>query len=272
MDNGRLSAKQHWDSLASEHSLPRIASPQKYGSLVTMRFIDGILRNEKKSTFFEIGCAASGWLPYFAQKYGYLVSGLDYSEVGCRLAEENLNRLNIRYDQIICTDVFKWRSEKKFDIIFTYGVLEHFEKPQALIDICYKHLNDNGVIITLVPNLQGVMGVLFRFFAYDIYKMHIVISKDALKQVHIDAGFRDIKTDYVGTFSLGVIPWRLSNRWLLKKDSLRAWITLKLIGLAHWCIGTILKMLNCEISSKFFSPYIVSIMRKNNRYEHNVMD
>lgn len=140
--------------------------------------------------------------------------------------------------------------------------MEHLEKPQELLDISYKHLNDNGIIITLVPNLQGVMGVLFRFFAYNIYKMHIVISKDALKQIHIDAGFKDVKTDYVGTFSLGIISWRLSNRWVLKKDSLRAWVMLKLIGLTHRCIGTMLRVLYCTISSKSFSPYVVSIMRK----------
>lgn len=263
MEHDKLTTKQYWDSLAREHNLPKVATPRKYSSMVVMQFVDSVLRDEKKSTFFEVGCAASGWLPYFAQKYNYIVSGLDYSEVGCRLAEENMNRLNIDYDQIICTDVFEWNSDTKYDIIFSYGVVEHFENPQALLDISYRHLNDNGIIITLVPNLQGFVGVLFRFFTYDIYKTHIIISTDILKQIHIDAGFSDIKTDYVGTFSLGVVPWKLSKRWIFKENSFQSKIALKFIGVLFWTINAILKMFNSKVSSKSFSPYVVSIMRKS---------
>jgi len=72
-----------------------------------MNFIDDIIKSSDYKTFIEIGCGSSGWLPYFAKKYGLLVSGLDYSEVGCRLAEENLKMQNIQYGEIICKDIFE---------------------------------------------------------------------------------------------------------------------------------------------------------------------
>ena len=38
----------------------------------------------------EVGCAASRWLPIYAERFGYHVYGVDYDEPGCRIARSFL--------------------------------------------------------------------------------------------------------------------------------------------------------------------------------------
>ncbi|HHT9107470.1 MAG TPA: class I SAM-dependent methyltransferase [Candidatus Wunengus sp. YC63] len=258
----KLSTKEHWDSIFKHVKLPRINSPDIYGYFITMQFIDEVLKDEKKKTFLEIGCGASGWLPYFARKYSVRVSGLDYAEEGCRLAEENLKILGIRYGEIICTDFFAWKSIKKYDIIFSYGVLEHFENPETFIELCHAHLNDDGIIISLVPNLNGIIGTVSNYVVPEIYRMHKVISKDDLKAMHEEQGFKNIKTDYAGIFSLSVIPWEKSKLCFFKENSLRRFLCLKIISLTSLLLSTIFKRIRQQMTSRCFSPYLITVMRK----------
>lgn len=266
MKSNKLSTKEYWDSVLKNYKLPRINSPKQYNYYVTMKYIDSILSAANKRTFLEIGCGSSGWLPYFAKKYNYLVSGLDYSEIGCQIAKENLKMFGITCDEIICEDILQWKSNKRYDVIFTYGVIEHFKDPGIVLKIIYEHLNSEGIAITVVPNLQGIIRVLFKLFAKDIYDTHIVISKGILKEIHEKIGFQNIKTDYVGTLFLHLIPWSRSQNWLFREKSFQRKISLKVINLTYYLISFPLRKLNLEIRSSCFSPYIISIMKKNNAF------
>lgn len=259
-NNEVLSTVEYWDSVLNTVKLPRVNSPKHH--YITMNFLDKVLGSENKTTFMEIGAGSSGWLPYFARKYGYKVSGLDYSEVGCKIAIKNFELLNIDYDEMICEDIFKWNSKKKYDIIFSYGVVEHFEHPEKIIRICHEHLNTNGIIITLVPNLAGLMGKWTKRFLPDIYAIHKVIVKDELRQLHLDNGFSNIKTDYAGTLSLNVIPWIRSNHFLFREGSIQRKLSLFLIAVFAKLFGIVDRALNLNLSSKTFSPYLISVMRK----------
>jgi 2-polyprenyl-3-methyl-5-hydroxy-6-metoxy-1,4-benzoquinol methylase len=265
MNTGTLSTKEYWDSVLAKQQLPRVNSPKIYNYYVTMNFIDDILKKAKKRTFLEVGCGSSGWLPFFARTYGYVVSGLDYSEIGCRIAEENLKILNISYEAIICQDIFKWTEEKKYDVIFSYGVIEHFEHPEEILKICYDHLDSDGLIITVVPNLQGFMGLLSRLFVRDIYKMHKVITRENILQFHLRCGFKDVKTDYAGVLALGVIPWSKSKLFFFHENTLRRKILLKMITITDKILCFFFKTLRFDFTSSYWSPYVISIMKKGNK-------
>ena len=210
----------------------------------------------------EIGAGSSGWLPYFANKYRLKVSGLDYSEIGCKLAIENLRLLNIDFDEIICQDIFEWQGDKKYDVIFSYGVVEHFENPERILKICYDHLSPDGIIITLVPNLRGVMGKWSQKYVPEIFKIHKVISREELTSLHQQAGFQNIKTDYAGTFSIGVIPWIRSDHFLFKEKSLLRKISLLSISGISKVSSLINRAFGVNKPSEKWSPYLISIMRK----------
>ena len=259
----KLSEKEYWDSVLRDAQLPRVNSAAVYNYRVTMEFVEPILRTMAASTFLEVGCGSSGWLPYFAREYGYRVSGIDYSEIGCRLAEQNLRMLHIDYDEIICQDIFAWQTNKQFDIIFSYGVIEHFVHPEEVLRICCERLALGGIIITLVPNSQGLVGLLSRIFTNEVYGMHKVISRKSLQEMHENLGLENVKTEYAGNFSVAVIPWVKSKSWLFKEKSPQRNIALHFIWYADRILSLIWKWTRWEYRSHFFSPYVITIARKN---------
>jgi 2-polyprenyl-3-methyl-5-hydroxy-6-metoxy-1,4-benzoquinol methylase len=262
-NNVKLSDKGYWDDVLADQKLPRINSKSNYNYKITMDFVHDALMKKSYKTFFEVGCGSSGWLPYFAQRYGYLVSGIDYSEVGCKIAEKNLELLNIKNDGIICQDIFDPNCTRghAYDVIFSYGVIEHFEKPQDIVKIFKSFTNQNGTIITLVPNLNGLNGWLTRYFMKDVYDMHRVITREQLKQYHEGNSLENYNTNYAGTFSLGVIPWPTSNRGVLKQGFILRKFFLKAIFGFNLVFTSILKILP-ELPTRYFSPYIICIARK----------
>jgi 2-polyprenyl-3-methyl-5-hydroxy-6-metoxy-1,4-benzoquinol methylase len=268
MSNQKLSSKEYWDTVLENAELPRVNSPKIYNYSVTMNFIDKYLKNEKNlKTLLEVGAGSSGWLPYFARKYGYIVSGLDYSEIGCKICEENLKLLNVKYDQVFCKDIFdpNCTNGQKYDILFSYGVIEHFEKPEELINIFNRLLNENGIIITLVPNYIGLKGLLTKVFVDHVYRMHKRIFKAQLRAMHEKNSFKNIKTSYVGSFGLGVVAWSKSKTWLFKPNSIQSKLAYKMIYLIEWFVVSFFKVLNFEAPTSFFSPYIITVAKKTDK-------
>ncbi len=261
----KLSSQEYWDLVLEEAKLPRVNTRRAYHYSVTMDFIDAFLRNQPYTSFFEVGCGSSGWLPYFAQEYGLKVSGIDYSVVGCRLAEENLRILGISYGEIICKDIFEndCTSGKRYDVVFSYGVIEHFEKPEDIIRIFSSFLNPGGIMITLVPNLNGSMGWLSRRFMPDIYKMHRVISQQQLQGYHENNALKNLRTNYAGTFTLAVLPFVRSSHWLFREGSVQRKIVVFGFNTFDKLASRMFRLLKINMPTKRFSPYLISIAEKN---------
>ncbi len=261
----KLSSQDYWDEVLSDAKLPRINTSDAYLYSVTMKYVNNILTKSSYRSFFEVGCGSSGWLPYFAKKYDYLVSGLDYSEVGCMLARKNLELLNIPYHNIFCKDIFHPNptNGEKFDVVFSYGVIEHFSEPQKVIQIFKTFASENGVLITLIPNFTGLAGRLTKYFIKDVYDIHNVINSRQLASYHENNGLEIIKNGYAGAFAFGVIPWIRSNHWLFRKNTVRRKVTLFILRACDRITGAIFKALPFDLSTQFFSPYVICIAKKN---------
>lgn len=258
-----LSKKEYWDEVLKKASLPRKNSYKSYGYSVTMDYVHEILIGNEGKTFLEIGCGSSGWLPYFQQEYDLRISGLDYSDVGCEIARKNLNMQEIPFDEIYCKDFLDkdFFVPQQFDFIFSYGVVEHFSDTTQIIKIFKKLLAPGGKIITLIPNLKGWNGFITRNMMREIFDLHRVLDNHDLKSFHVDSGLQIIKSNYVGTFCLGVLPFANSENWLFRRGTKRRDLSLKLISFADTVLSIFLKRFNLKLPTKMFSPYIICIAK-----------
>jgi 2-polyprenyl-3-methyl-5-hydroxy-6-metoxy-1,4-benzoquinol methylase len=261
----RLSSREYWDSVLLSANLPRICTRRSYHYRITMDFIDEFLKNRKCETLLEVGCGSSGWLPYFALKYKLQISGLDYSEPGCTLARKNLEMQGIPYDTIICKDIFEpdCTLGKKYDVIFSYGVIEHFENPGSLIQIFAGFLNPGGLVISLVPNLNGLMGTLSRYFVRDILEMHRVMDANELRAFHEINGLTTRKSGYAGTFTLSVLPLVKSKRWVYKPGSIQRKIMSFILETIDKLACNFFKLTRIDVPTRYFSPYIICVAQKD---------
>lgn len=259
-DNENLSSKEYWDAVLKEANLPLRVNKKQYSPWLINSFFKDFISEDRFKTLLEIGSGSSAWLPFLADEYNLRVSGLDYSEIGCKICEENLRMQGINFDEIICEDVFKWDSGTRYDIIISFGVIEHFENPGHILKIIRQHLNENGLIITIVPNLLGISGKLTKIFLPDVYKIHKKISENYLKELHQAAGYECLKNDYTGFFYPMIIPWSVKTTgFFFKKGSSRRKVILKLLELANAVITKILLATKIHFSSRYLSPFVIYV-------------
>ncbi len=258
--NEKLSSKAYWNEVLQNTKLPILVKNSEYGTWLQEDFFGEFIARGNFSTLMEVGAGSSGWLPYLAKKYQLLVSGLDYSEVGCEICKKNLEHQRVAFDKIICEDIFKWHSDDTYDIIISFGVIEHFEHPDKILSICRDHLNKGGLVITIIPNLKGLPGMIVRNFLPEVYKMHQVIDLESLNAMHQLAGFTKVQSDYTGLIYPLVFPWSSKKKgFLFKEKSFARKTTLFLLDLMNLLATKIFRFFRINLSSKRLSPFVIYI-------------
>ena len=133
----------------------------------------------------DVGCGP-GWSAIYLASLGYEVVGLDNEQSLVVLANENAHRLGSRA-RFICGDAFDLLSlEQQFDLAYSCGVLEHFDR-HVTIDLLKQQANCAKYVLIQIPS---------RFTAYtgEITDERIY-SISELKGIVRDAGL-DVKKSF----------------------------------------------------------------------------
>jgi len=256
MQQEKLSGREHWDSLFAGVGLPRTLDFSQHHYRACAEFMRPFLAQRRGGALLEAGCGASAWLPYFAREYGMKVSGVDYSPSGCALAEKNLELLGEKPEGIHCADVFEFQPPRLYDVVFSYGVIEHFIDYQSLLGRMASWLAPGGVMLTLVPNMRGASGLLNRFAVPDVFDMHVAFDKKMLGDAHAEAGLELLRCAYTGVFSLAVVPWMRSRRKIFSGS-----FSLSLINYSNVVLSKFCNVLP-DTGSALLSPYIMAAARR----------
>jgi cyclopropane fatty-acyl-phospholipid synthase-like methyltransferase len=217
----------------------------------------------RNKQLLEIGCAHSIWLPYFAKEFGFNIAGLDYSETGCAAERRLLANINTE-GEIICADFFAPPEQyhEKYDVLVSFGVVEHFTDTVDCLSAFSQFLKPGGLIITLIPNMVGIIGQIAKVINRPFYDLHVLLSAKTLAKSHLRAGFTHVQSDYFTSANFGI----LNNFAGIKKGTVK-WALNKaiLFGLLGttvftWLIEDSLGDFN---PTQTFSPYIICTGRKD---------
>ncbi len=219
--NKDLAQKEHWDFIYQNAFEAKSWKPQSYDSLCIERMLMNAIKRYKPKSILEVGCGNSYWLPYLNKTTNIAVAGIDYSEIGCEKARENLNRAGAS-GKIYCADIFQSGPELTgtYDMVFSLGVVEHFFNLNNVLEAIKKFANPGGSIITEVPNLKSVHGLMAYIWHPALLKKHRIISKKELVSAHIESGLENVRASYLGLFSLNIINWEIYHRFRFYKKLL----------------------------------------------------
>jgi len=219
-----LSTKNYWENIYSKRRNSKIyPSPRKYRSHFELdRLFRKYLPKQKGLKIIEMGCGGSSWLPYFCKEFGYQVYGVDYSYEGCESAMVNLEEAGGK-GEIFCEDFFdlgeKFRGQ--FDIIVSFGVIEHFNDPLVVLNLTNNLLKERGVLITVAPNTESTIFKAQKFIDKNVYNIHKIFSLEDLSNYHKDAGMQVILERYLQFIDLAVLNYQSvlkgnSYKWIAR--------------------------------------------------------
>ena len=209
--DGQKVTRAYWE--ATHHSRPRLRLPSSLN--VGTRNVLRLLRSNvpQGARVLEIGCAPGKHLAYLALKQRARVSGLDYSEPGIASCRELFAAMNLD-GEFRCENVFATAyPEGSFDVVYSLGVIEHFDDPGPLIE---KHLllaKVGGLVLIVVPNYAGLYGRLQRHFDPENLDIHNldVMTPEKLRRLAPPRLARDPVAYRYGRLS----PWiiHFQSKW-----------------------------------------------------------
>jgi SAM-dependent methyltransferase len=208
MINAALTHVDYWETKWSRadhrtHSqdLQWISRDHAYSSFD--RLLRAVLPHSSTKRFIELGSGPGRWLIYFHKRFGYQVEGCDYSPVSCAQARQNLAQAGIpgtiRYGSFL-------ELQEQYDIVFSGGVIEHFENPGELVERFARLVRPGGILITDVPNLRGINGWYSALLAPQTFDTHRVIKPEDLRHWHRASGLSELLATSYGSFCLSRVP------------------------------------------------------------------
>jgi 2-polyprenyl-3-methyl-5-hydroxy-6-metoxy-1,4-benzoquinol methylase len=160
----------YWEVASQGAIMHRLPSKLNVSVLNFARLLKRYVR--PGSSYIEIGCAPGKMLAWVASVLKAKVTGLDYSETGivkCRALFEALGlKINLVHE-----DFFKHHlSPATFDVVASFGVIEHFEDARSVVRRHFELVKPGGVALMVVPNYGGIYGSLQRWCDAQNLELH----------------------------------------------------------------------------------------------------
>jgi 2-polyprenyl-3-methyl-5-hydroxy-6-metoxy-1,4-benzoquinol methylase len=180
----RLTSKDYWNETWSGVKLPAIVERDESNAVIgdgidaaVIDIFDRFFPRDSKVTVLELGGAPGRFLAYCACRYGCSVHSLDYSDIGCKVTIENFRQLNLPVT-VYQQDIFDTSKPiGQFDVVFSLGLIEHFEDTKQIIERHWQMVKPGGLLILGVPHFVHVFWPVLEIVAPNVTRGH---NRDAL--------------------------------------------------------------------------------------------
>lgn len=215
-----LSDEAYWDDVYRNGRRP-YTFPDVKGNRFHFA-LAGVLERHARpgSAVLELGCGGSLWLPYLAKIHECQVSGIDFSAEGIKKAQAHLDQ-NGAAGRLHQTDFLNPPADLagRFDLVYSLGVVEHFDDPEAMLRSFAEFLKPGGKLLTWIPNTAGWIMRLQQWADQEIYNRHYPLTLETLARAHAANGLRVVEarhTRFLDLSMVNVYRWPLSSyrRWM----------------------------------------------------------
>ena len=215
--NKDMASRDHWDKVyenVDSLNVHKGWKPSNYEAWCLESMLDRVIQKYKPKRILEVGCGNSTWLPYIAKKYGIDVYGLDYSEKGCVQARNRLEVEGVN-GTILCGDLFDISALEigKFDFVYSLGLIEHFENTENIQKHLLDLVEEGGVLLSEVPNLYSIHGLLSFLYQPRQLEKHIFLSPKKLIESLSNLNVCEIEVKHLGLMSFNIVAWGYNQRF-----------------------------------------------------------
>jgi len=238
----KTSAKEEWNDRTS------LAVAKKYSKPEFDSILKKYLPRSKEKTCLEIGAIPGGFLAYFKKEFGYKITGIDFAN-NKKVFEDTMRVNNIKEYKFINKDIMQYNPSVKFDVVTSFGFIEHFDNYDEIIKKHIDLVSDDGYLVISLPNFRNLQYIYRVLFDKDNLKIHNLKSMKIKKLNSIiePLGTKKIYAKHLG----GVELWYDSPEKNKFKHKLRHKIAINVNKLKYKLP-----------SSYLYSPMILLVYKK----------
>ncbi len=201
----------------------------------------------------EIGCFPGQFLACFGE-LGYQLNGLDLIPAVKTTLPQWLKSQGYTVGNFYNEDFLNFNPAHTYDIVASFGFVEHFIDWQDIIMRHIKLVNPGGYLIISAPNFRGLFQRAFQsLFNRENYKRHNIraMAPETWAEIIREQGFEILFSGYYGPIHYWVNE---QKRNIISKLAVHFFIDILL---------PLLKFLPLPQNKKLYSPICGVIARKN---------
>lgn len=208
----------------------------------------------KKLTICEIGSGDGKLLKKISKMFGYEPTGLEYSQewVNQWLANDVNTVLCDAFD-----DEQMSKYENHFDIVYSYGFIEHILPPEKAIKQHLKILKKWGILILQIPRLKGFNYLKFKLFRPDLIPLHNIDLMEQEILSEESARFPELEEIVCKNYGTFKIRLPINSRGF-------KYYLLNILSLPEYILNPVFRIIFGKkwFETRLFSPSIIYIGRK----------
>ncbi len=201
----------------------------------------------------EIGSGDGKLVRKISDNFNYQPYGIEYGKEPAAQAQK------IGVDTII-GDAFDENLLSKykeyFDVVYSYGFIEHIMPPEKAIDIHLQLLKKGGYFFIQIPRFKGFNYFRAKVFRPDILPLHNleIMEQEILESLCKRENIEKLFCKNYGTFKLRIPMDRKNTKWYL----------LKIICSLDYVLNPICRLIFRDkgFETRLFSPCVIFIGRK----------
>ena len=209
----------------------------------------------------EIGSAPGGHLVRLHRRFGFDVYGVEYTESGVEANRRAFRAAGVDPAHVLALDFLSDSAAEelrgRFDVVTSFGFVEHFDEPARVITRHVDALKQGGILVVLVPNVRGPMGAMAEWLHPGILAIHntSIMTRNSYAALFLDPRIERLHCGPVGTLNFGVLnaDGRVAHRAVLACANLAQ---VALNPLLRLCFG------RRGRESERWSPYFAFVGRR----------
>lgn len=152
----------------------------------------------KIHSIFEIGCFPCNSVTQLAKHFHATPFGLDFIE---KVGEIEKEVQKIWPQALFWNEDFEnFETNRKFDLVFSLGFIEHFDKWELVLNKHISLVGENGYLLISIPNLTNLRRLFMYIFDNENLKKHTRKYPTVLKmKQHLSScGLKHLSSGYFG--------------------------------------------------------------------------
>lgn len=203
-NNKNLAEKIYWESIYIDYKFKPLGKED-----IIYKWIQGFFHvdeDNKNKTCFEVGVFPGTYLSIFGE-LGYKLNGIDQIDLVETALPKWFENQKYLVGNFFQGDFLNWKSDEKYDIVISFGFIEHFKNFEEIIALQCELVKPGGYIVIETPNFRGFFQRWIRFFIdkKNLDRHYIPsMNLDKWEKVLHEKKFKIINKTYLGNFSIWV--------------------------------------------------------------------